>query len=239
MKKVRIALLVLALLAALSIAAVPGLANTGPQGFIIGNNSSAVFDFTVNTTGTLNITASWLGVKLALILNGPGQTGYYQRVEGNSPLSVNQYVSARILARGSNWRAKLVNFGVGGAIGTLNISFSAQPEPVRHYTQFDRLNIVSIDKTMDHAAVEIEYTLQTYHSRAVYLGMEILANGRQILGFSSSSPRIDASNGRLFIDVYYNDNAFLTSDQIAVFLYEDLADPFAKLTSDLRLDWLR
>jgi hypothetical protein len=49
------------------------------------------FNFTVNSVGTINAGATWTGTaaNLALILNGPGQVGYYARNDGSSPLSLN------------------------------------------------------------------------------------------------------------------------------------------------------
>jgi hypothetical protein len=88
--------------------------------------SRLVQPFTVKATGKIRVEASWSGSagSLALILNGPGKVGYYQRIDGPSPISVSQEVTPEILALGEGWTATITNFDTKGvAKGTMKLSF--------------------------------------------------------------------------------------------------------------------
>ena len=66
--------------------------------------------FEVQKPGKITLDASFSGTGLALILNGPGQVGYYARQDGNGPLNAEYTVTEADLAKGTAWRASLVNF---------------------------------------------------------------------------------------------------------------------------------
>ena len=90
-----------------------------------------IFNFTVNSVGTINGEATWTGgaANLALILNGPGQVGYYARKDGPSPLSLSYTVTTTDLSKGTDWRLSIVNFGGGEATGTVTIAYPTGPTP--------------------------------------------------------------------------------------------------------------
>jgi hypothetical protein len=90
-----------------------------------------IFNFTVNSVGTINGEATWTGgaANLALILNGPGQVGYYARKDGPSPLSLSYTVTTTDLSKGTDWRLSIVNFGGGDATGTVTIAYPTGPTP--------------------------------------------------------------------------------------------------------------
>ena len=82
-----------------------------------------VFGFMVTRPGTIHIKLSWKGAEnLALILNGPGQVGFYDRKDGRSPLSIVYKVTPEILRRGRKWKASAINFSKrGSASGNITI----------------------------------------------------------------------------------------------------------------------
>ena len=132
-----------------------------------------IFNFTVNSGGTINGEATWTGstagirrnasrgciringeatwtgsaADLALILNGPGQEGYYARVDGLSPLSLSYTVTTADLSKGTDWRLSIVNFGGGDATGTVTILYSTDlliarrtPHPSQTFSQLAYTN---------------------------------------------------------------------------------------------------
>lgn len=105
-----------------------------------------IFNFRVNSGGTINGEATWTGsaADLALILNGPGQEGYYARVDGLSPLSLSYTVTTSDLSNGTDWRLSIVNFGGGDATGTVTILYPEEtPEEVAVAEPFIYIDIDS------------------------------------------------------------------------------------------------
>jgi hypothetical protein len=98
-----------------------------------------IFNFTVNNVGTIFAEATWTGSasNLALILNGPGQEGYYMREDGTSPLSLSYTVTSADLSEGKDWRISIINFEDGNADGTVMITYPMSqmtplPTPAPH-----------------------------------------------------------------------------------------------------------
>lgn len=91
----------------------------------------AVAQLTVLRPGRIRVQAMWSGSarSLALILNGPGQTGYYARRDGSSPLVVEFDVGQAHMRRGRDWKVSIVNFGGGTANGHLLIEYPGR-QPV-------------------------------------------------------------------------------------------------------------
>ncbi len=75
--------------------------------------------------GVIRAEATWSGTQtnLALIINGPGQVGYYARSDGPSGTSVSYNVTAADLAAGRTWVVSIVSFGAGNADGTVEITY--------------------------------------------------------------------------------------------------------------------
>ena len=74
--------------------------------------------------GKIVVEATWSQpAALAIILNGPGQTGYYARQDGNSPLRLEFDLTAELFAKGEGWRLSLVNFSRAPANGSLRVSY--------------------------------------------------------------------------------------------------------------------
>jgi hypothetical protein len=72
--------------------------------------------FQVQQTGVISAKLSWGGsLPLALILNGPGQVGYYARKDGASPLVIEFNVSEEHIARGTDWQIKISTFEILGS----------------------------------------------------------------------------------------------------------------------------
>lgn len=95
------------------------------QEFYISENNEAKFNLLIKTPGKINATATWSGtaINLALILNGPGQVGYYARRDGPSPLTLEFEITRDLLAAGENWSLRIVNFQKGkSATGKISIT---------------------------------------------------------------------------------------------------------------------
>jgi hypothetical protein len=75
--------------------------------------------------GAINSTANWSGTPgtMALIVNGPGQVGYYARNDGGSPLSVSYTVTPGDLGAGDLWRVSLTAFSPPDANGSIEITY--------------------------------------------------------------------------------------------------------------------
>jgi hypothetical protein len=83
-------------------------------------------DFELTAAGLIRAEAQWTGSStgLALILNGPGQTGAYKRVDGQSPLSLSQSVTPEIIAKGIRWTISIVCWDTNVSVkGTLRVDY--------------------------------------------------------------------------------------------------------------------
>jgi len=101
-------------------AAVPGI-SFGVQP----DYCTAVNLIVLHGAGAINATASWGGSpgSMALIINGPGQVGYYARQDGGSPLAAGYTVTAGDLGAGDLWRVSLAAFTAPDANGNINITY--------------------------------------------------------------------------------------------------------------------
>jgi hypothetical protein len=218
-------------------------AKTESRAFTLGGQSGTrqEFEFTVRAEGAIRVEARWTGsaARLTVILNGPGQTGYYQRREGGSPVAVTQDVTPEILGRGPGWKVTVVNFGQSGsAQGTLTITYPDAFTP-RRYDNFDRISISRIEMTAsDRAAVTVEYTLGAHHSGAVFVGAAVLDEGRDLSSFGFRPAAASGSSGRAQVEIVFSGRSGpVTSDQIAAYLYERDRTPHCRITHDIRLTW--
>jgi hypothetical protein len=94
--------------------------------FVVANNSvHAISLLVLEEAGEIEAQATWTGTpsNLALIINGPGQVGYYARRDGSSPLSVSYTVSESDLASGDTWRISLVSFSSADAQGEIHLTY--------------------------------------------------------------------------------------------------------------------
>ncbi len=85
----------------------------------------AVYHLRLVEAGEIRVRAEWTGPQsdLALIINGPGQVGYYARKDGSSPLEVAYTVTAADLAAGDDWRVTIASFGAARADGTVRVIY--------------------------------------------------------------------------------------------------------------------
>jgi hypothetical protein len=82
--------------------------------------------FNVPAAGKIRARAEWKGKSsgLALILNGPGKTGYYKRVDGLPPLALSQIVTPEILALGTEWKISIICWDENTKVeGTLFVEY--------------------------------------------------------------------------------------------------------------------
>lgn len=85
-----------------------------------------VIDLRPAAAGKIKVEATWSqGGALALILNGPGQTGYYARQDGASPLRLEFDLTPELLAKGEGWRVSLANFSRAAASGSIRALYPA------------------------------------------------------------------------------------------------------------------
>ena len=89
------------------------------------NYGNAISLIVLHGAGPINATASWSGTPatMALLINGPGQVGYFARQDGGSPLSVNYSVTPANLGAGDLWRVSLAAFSPPDANGSIEITF--------------------------------------------------------------------------------------------------------------------
>ena len=91
------------------------------------------FDITLVRPGVVRVSANWRGStqRLALILNGPGQTGYYARRDGPSALRIEFNVTEDLLRRGRNWTVSVVNFSRrGSSVGRIVVDYPSLTMPL-------------------------------------------------------------------------------------------------------------
>ncbi len=85
----------------------------------------SIYNLWLSGAGTISVSATWSGSQssLALIINGPGQTGYYARQDGGSGIATSYAVSSADFSSGDTWQVSIVSFGSGTAQGTVVISY--------------------------------------------------------------------------------------------------------------------
>lgn len=96
----------------------------------VNDDNRKIYEFKVTQPGIIEINAFWRGTvnNLALILNGPGQTGYYVRKDGDSPLKIQFKVEPALLEKGEVWKASIVNFGQSGRVaGSMTVMYPVRP----------------------------------------------------------------------------------------------------------------
>jgi hypothetical protein len=69
--------------------------------------------FQISQPGPISVQLSWSPpeLPLALILNGPGQVGYFARQDGRSPQKLVYGVTDKDVAKGTDWRISVTCFG--------------------------------------------------------------------------------------------------------------------------------
>ena len=88
-------------------------------------DNRSIYYLRLTGAGEIRARAEWTGTQgdLALIVNGPGQEGYYARQDGVSPLEVAYTVTPGDLAAGDTWRVTVASFGSGQATGTIRLTY--------------------------------------------------------------------------------------------------------------------
>lgn len=203
------------------------------------------FSFRVPAAGTVRVEARWTGspAKLTLILNGPGRTGYYQRLDDRSPLVVVQDVTAEILEKGNEWKVSVVDFGKSGsARGTVTISYPEEFQTQR-YDKFDKVAISGVEKVaVDRLLLTVEYVIERPHAREVFVGAAVLNDGLELSAFGFRPARAAEGRGQARVEVIYQGGLApgrITTDQIAVYLYEGGRKPYCRVIHDLSLAWYK
>ncbi|MGD9049253.1 MAG: hypothetical protein PVF77_14440, partial [Anaerolineae bacterium] len=97
-----------------------------------------IYHLRLTQPGQIRVRAEWTGAQsdLALIINGPGKTGYYARQDGTSPLEVAYNVSGADLAAGDHWRVSIASFGSARADGTVRITYPSGSSTTPFVTEF-------------------------------------------------------------------------------------------------------
>ncbi len=94
--------------------------------FYLSDGSGAAINVIVlKNPGTIEAEATWSGSpsSMALIINGPGQVGYYAREDGSSPLSVSYEVTLDDWLSGDTWRVSWKAFSSPNAEGNITITY--------------------------------------------------------------------------------------------------------------------
>jgi hypothetical protein len=88
-------------------------------------SNRTIYHLKLTGPGQIKARALWGGTQatLALIINGPGQTGFYARQDGGSPLEVTYNVTPADFANGDTWRVTIASFGTGRADGNIDITY--------------------------------------------------------------------------------------------------------------------
>jgi hypothetical protein len=89
------------------------------------HDNREIYHIRLTRPGQIKVRATWTGTQssLALIINSPGQRGYYARKDGSSPLEVTYNVTAADFATSDEWRVTVASFGAGQADGNVEITY--------------------------------------------------------------------------------------------------------------------
>jgi len=125
--------------------------------------------FAVTAPGNIVLRVDWRGAaNLALVLNGPGQTGYYVRKDGKSPLRAVYTVIRQDIQKRGHWTASIINFSrTNSASGSLRIEYPVQPSSgIRSTAQPDRFLARCVDKNRDVSVqVNMKRGIGTYYMK--------------------------------------------------------------------------
>lgn len=91
------------------------------------------FEITLARPGLVRIHVEWRGStkQLAVILNGPGQTGYYARRDGPSALNIEFDITEELFRRGPKWTVSVVNFSRrGSSLGRVVVNYPTLTQPL-------------------------------------------------------------------------------------------------------------
>lgn len=104
--------------------------------------SRNIYSLRLTGPGQIHVHASWTGTQsnLSLIINGPGQAGYYARVDGASPLDVSYNVTSADFASGDSWELTIASFGSGNANGNVDFTYPSGSPTNPFSTQFTVAN---------------------------------------------------------------------------------------------------
>jgi hypothetical protein len=98
--------------------------------------SRQIYHLRLVEPGTISAHVEWTGTQsgLSVIINGPGQTGFYARVDSTSPIDISYTVTDADFATGNDWRVSVVSFGSGRADGTIDLSYPSGSTDVPIFT---------------------------------------------------------------------------------------------------------
>lgn len=200
----------------------------------------AVFPIDITCPGRIEATAFWSGTaeRLALILNGPGQVGYFDRADGASPLTVQATATQAQLQSGSRWWVSLVNFRGGAATGRVTIDY---PDP-DSCAAVDSIRNLRVNRvTDDELRVAVDYTYSGGHGENVYMGVYALRNGQKERWFGYRPTQIFPGAGTATVDLVLltdrNPPVGLTTDQIQFEMYVGGGSSFHQQTFDYTRTW--
>ncbi len=99
-----------------------------------------IIKLTVHEAGQLTVSVDWAGVprSLAVILNGPGQVGYFAREDGPSPLSLAYTWTQEDLQKGSEWSLTILNVS-GKSVSQVSINIECPGEEATEPASFQKL----------------------------------------------------------------------------------------------------
>lgn len=183
----------------------------------------AIFPIEVLCPGQIRAWASWSGSAqtMALILNGPGQVGYFDRKDGRSPLAVSSPVSTANIQQGRRWWVSLVNFSGGTANGSVTIDY---PDPNSCVVNDSISNMVVTSATDTEVTFTVNYNYNGARGDNIGLGVYALQNGQKLPWFGYRPDRVYQGGGTATVTlVLLTDRSDLppnfTTDQVQFEMY--------------------
>ncbi|MCB9276840.1 MAG: hypothetical protein H6564_22595 [Lewinellaceae bacterium] len=87
-------------------------------------------EFTADNTGAIRAFAEWspAEAELSLILFRPGQMNFIERVDSGSPAELVFEATEGDIAKGSDWKLKVVNGGTGKVTGHIRLTYPVQAD---------------------------------------------------------------------------------------------------------------
>ena len=204
--------------------------------------ASAVFPFEVSCPGPISAYASWFGSaeNLALILNGPGQVGYFGRRDGESPLTVEYTATPADVRNGSRWWVSLANFNGGTAAARVNIEYP-DPDSCAVGDSISNLRINSI--TDDEVELTVDYTYSGDYGDNVFMGAHALQDGETLQWFGYRPAQLTPGSGTATVSLVLLADAEsvpsnFTTDQVELDMYVGGGEAFLTQAFDFGNQWV-
>jgi len=208
--------------------------------------ASVIYPIQMPCPGPIQARATWTGSarNLALTLNGPGQTGYFERKYGGEPLTLHYNVTDEYMHRGNRWWISLTNFEGGTADVTVSIDYGDFCVTTSALTRSLENNVTNLrvnSATDERMTLTVDYTYDGSQGNDVYLYVSALHAGQIQRWFTYRPTPIKRGSGTATVAIGLSEGqnltANMTTEQLQFRMYVGSQPSFYQQTFDFAKNW--